>query len=72
MIAAENEGYPDVVCPYCKAAIDVEDCDDFQGQNKHWNREEEYEMLCPSCDEYMIVGVAWEPTYTWAAKVVEQ
>lgn len=70
MIEVSDKDLCDVECPHCGASLDVEDSDDFDG-NGAMQREDDYVMVCPVCDECMTVHVVWEPVYC-GAEVVEQ
>ena len=61
----------DVECPYCGVALYVDDSEDFEDRTR-MGRDEDHEMVCPVCDESMIVHVLWEPTYPYDAEVVER
>lgn len=70
MKEAADEKYPDVYCPYCEAALDIEDPDDFE-TGKPMLREEETLVECPKCAGVMSIHVLWEPTFPYGAKAVE-
>lgn len=70
MRVATDRDLCDVECPYCGAALDVDDSDDFE-ERARMERDEDHEMVCPVCDGSMIVHVTWEPTYPYSAEVVE-
>lgn len=71
MRMAADKDLRDVECPYCGAALNVDDPDDFY-DSSGMARDEDHEMECPVCDESMIVHVLWEPTYPYDAEVVER
>lgn len=61
----------DVECPYCGVRLEVEDPCDFECRAK-MEREEDYKMMCPVCEEFMTVHVEWEPTYPYGAEAVSE
>lgn len=71
MRMAADKDLCDVECPYCGAALHVDDPDDFEDRTR-MARDEDHEMVCPVCDESMIVHVLWEPTYPYDAEEVER
>ena len=71
MIEAWSESACDVECPHCGALLIVEDSEDFD-ENTAMSREEDHEMLCPVCGEYMAVHVTWYPAYLHGAKAVAE
>lgn len=70
MRVAERKDFCDVECPYCGAALDVDDPVDFDDGGS-MAREEDHEMACPVCDGSMVVHVVWDPGY-YGAEVVER
>lgn len=69
MRVAEKKDLCEVECPHCGAALNVDDPDDFDDSTR-MEREEEHDMVCPVCDEFMAVRVIWEPSYYGAEAVV--